>query len=83
MILLVLGLTLPFHCVLDTFHIFPKDNLTMKNTFITLSEIDSMVSRYNKASLSEKEDIKKEPLFKKLMEEGLIGEVQDSTKNHH
>jgi hypothetical protein len=69
---LILGLTLPFHYVPGDLLVFPKDNLTMSNTFIFQSDIDSIIEKYNKAGFIEKAQIRAEPLTKKLFDHGIL-----------
>ena len=51
---------------------FPKDNMSLRNTFIFQDDIDKLIKRYNDASLLEKMSIRQEPLTRKLIEKGLI-----------
>jgi hypothetical protein len=57
---------------------FPKENLTFSNTFIFEENINKIINRYNNASLLEKQAIKQEPLYRKLMEKGII--VEEKSK---
>lgn len=65
-------LTLPFHYVPSQMRMFPKDNFTFSNTLIFQSDVDELISKYNKVSLFEKMTVLNEPLFKKLKEKGII-----------
>jgi|GEM_PF-1941435 len=71
-VMVILGVMLPFHYVPDHLMIFPKDSLTFSNTFITQSDIDGLTKRYNDASFWERQSIREEPLMRKLMEKGLV-----------
>ncbi|EHQ25848.1 hypothetical protein [Mucilaginibacter paludis] len=71
-IALLLGITLPFHYVPYEFIVFPKENLTMKNTFIFESEIDTFISRYNKANANQQRLMRLDPIVQKLFEKKLI-----------
>jgi PKD repeat protein len=79
--------TLPFHYIIGNSYksilfpykivVFTKDHWTFSNTFITQSDIDSLVKRYNDASYFEKLQIRDEPLTKKMMEKGIIIEKKE------
>ena len=73
-VIIVLSATLPFHYVIyyDEFKVFPKDNLSFRYTFVTESDVDNLIERYNEANLFEKLDISNESLSKKLIESGII-----------
>ena len=71
-LVIVLGLTLPFHYFPYAGMVFPKNNLTLSNTFITNDDIKLIVDRYNAANNDEKLAMKNEPFFRKLMEKGLV-----------
>ena len=73
-IVIVLGLTLPFHYIPSAFMVFPKNNLTFSYTFITQSDISDIINRYNSASIFQREAMNNEPIVRKLMEKGLIYE---------
>lgn len=71
-LLLILGATLPFHYIPSRGMIFPKNSLTFSYTIITEDDINTIISRYNKASLIEMQAINNEPVVRKLMEQGII-----------
>ena len=71
-IMVVLLLTLPFHYVPTELKMFPKDHLSLDNTFIFQSDIDHLIERYNKGDVLEKLSMMNEPLYKKLVEEDII-----------
>ena len=75
-IIIVLILTLPFHYVFyqNDFTMFPKNQITFSNTFLTNEDIVELVKRYNDASLYEKQAMNTEPLMRKLREKGIIFE---------
>ena len=79
-ILAIVGSTLSCHFVFYNYklHILMKDNLTFKNTFITDDDIEDIIKRYNEATIFEKITIKQDPLIKKLIEEGIINDNNDS-----
>jgi hypothetical protein len=52
--------------------IFPKDNLSFSNTFVTQDDINDLLRRYNNAIFFEQQTIRQEPLMRKLMEKGII-----------
>jgi hypothetical protein len=67
--------TLSFHFVFNKWlfpDIFPKEHLTFTNTFVTQSDINKLIRRYNDSSPLERVASKQAPLFKKLMEKGYI-----------
>ena len=74
LIIILLGITLPFHYVPSHLKVFPKNNFTFSHTIVTQDDIDNLVERYNDASFFEKQAIKNEPFFRKLTEEGIIYE---------
>ncbi len=74
--LIIIGAILPFHYIPSRLMVFPKDNLTFSNTFITQKDIDKLVDRYNQASFFQKQAINQEPFVRKLMEKGIIVEVK-------
>src|SRR5690349_195633 len=46
-VVVIIGITLPFHYVPEELRMFPKDNFTFSHTFITQSDIDEVLERYN------------------------------------
>ena len=71
----ILILTLPFHYVIeqhDNFTMFPKNQITFSNTFLTHDDIEGLIKRYNDASLYEKQAMNSEPLIRKLKEKGIL-----------
>ncbi len=72
-IVVLLLATLPFHYVFyDGIEIFPKDNFTFSNTFVTVEDIDILIKRHNEANFLDQASIRSESLHKKLMERGII-----------
>jgi len=69
---------LSFHIVPSRLMIFPKENLSFSNTFITQKDINELIERYNNAFF-ERFSIQQEPLFKKLMEKGVIYDKSKKT----
>ena len=83
-IIIILILTLPFHYFIgrdDNFSIFPKNQITFSNTFITQEDIEELIKRYNDASLYEKQAMNSEPLVRKLREKGLLVEKETFKKD--
>jgi len=79
---IILIVTLPFHYVIGDFKMFPKENLTFSHTFIFKSDIDKIIEDYNQSGFVEKIQMRADPFYKKLLEEGLIVEEKpDSTKH--
>jgi hypothetical protein len=74
-IILILS-TLPFHIVIgygsSGIKIFTKDHLTFENTIVTTDTVKKLLRRYNNVSLFEKVQMQRGPLFRKLMDEGII-----------
>ena len=69
---LFVGLTLPFHYVIHKRMIFPKENLTFSNTFVTEEDIDALIDRYNNSTFFEKAATLQDPFYKKLVEKGIL-----------
>ena len=69
---LYLLLNLGFHFVPSKMMIFPKDHFTFSNTILTDDNVNSIISRYNNAGITEKTIILQDPLINKLFEKGLI-----------
>jgi len=79
-IVIVLGLTLPFHYVPSAMKMFPKDHFTFSHTFITKDDIDDIVKRYNNASnIFEQNAMDNDPFIRILREHGLI--IEKGRKN--
>ncbi len=74
-IILILGLTLPFHWSLDYKTVFPKEHLTFSNTFFTENDINKIISRHNNASFIERQRINQEPFVRKLKEKGILYDI--------
>jgi hypothetical protein len=55
-----------------TLRIYPKLNLTFSNTFVFQEDIDMLIERHNKASWVEQQVISTEPLYRILIEKGII-----------
>jgi len=73
LLVIILGLILPFHYVPSHLKVFPKDNFTFSYTIITQSDIDKLLERYNDCeTIFQKQSISNELLFRKLSEKGLI-----------
>lgn len=72
-LVIILGLILPFHYVPSQLMVFPKDNLTFSHTIITQEDIDKLLERYNDCeTIFQQQSIRNEPLFRKLSEKGII-----------
>ena len=71
-LLIILGLTLPFHWSLDYFTVFPKEHLSFSHTYFTIEDIQTIIGRYNNASFLEAKSISNEPFVRKLIENNLI-----------
>jgi hypothetical protein len=69
---LYLLLNLGFHFAPSKMLFFPKDHFTFSNTILTDDDINSIISRYNNAGITEKTIILQDPLINKLFEKGLI-----------
>ena len=53
-------------------HIFTKESLSLKGTFISDNEIDAIIIKYNNADIIEKVNIQKDPFTKRLIEKGIL-----------
>ncbi|MDR1182422.1 MAG: hypothetical protein LBL13_10645 [Bacteroidales bacterium] len=70
---IVVGFLLSFHILPEHLLIFTKENLTFSNTIVMQKDIDKLIERSNNAfTIFEQQAIMQEPLFKKLMEKGII-----------
>jgi uncharacterized protein YqgQ len=69
---LYLLLNLGFHFVPSKMMLFPKDHFTFSNTIITDENINSIISRYNNAGVTEKVIMLQDPLINKLFEKQII-----------
>ena len=85
LIVIVILATLPFHYIPSRSLVFPKDHLTFTNTFITESDIEDIINRFNRASFFEKISMMNDPLMKNLKEHDIIVNISDknpeSTEN--
>jgi len=79
LIVIVILATLPFHYIPSRSMVFPKDHLTFTNTFISESDIEDIVNRFNRASFFEKISMMNDPFMKNLKEHDII--VNISNKN--
>lgn len=79
--ILLIGLTLPFHYIPSRMMMFPKNQLTFSYTFITQSDIDNIIDRYNNSGLFERQAINNEPIVRKLKEMGIIQDRDDEEEN--
>ena len=70
-IILVVSI-LAFHFVPTRLMIFPKDNFTFSNTYISEDDIEEAIERYNNASIFEQVALRNDPLIKKLLEKKLV-----------
>jgi len=73
-VVVLLIASLPFHYIFyqDHFYIVPKDNLTFKNTIFTYYDVDDLLKRYNEADFFEREAMRNESIFKKLIEKNIL-----------
>lgn len=71
-LVVLLGVTLPFHYIPSKLMVFPKNNFTFSNTIITEEDIDQIIERYNSANIFEQTALNNEPLVRKLREVGVI-----------
>lgn len=82
LILIILGLTLPFHYAPDSMKMFPKDHFTFKNTIITQNDIDEIIKRYNKSTnIFQQSTINNDPLIRTLKEQGIIYDIDKKNIN--
>ncbi len=72
-ILVILGLTLPFHYVPSQLRMFPKEHFTFKNTIITEEDINKIIETYNNASnIFEQNTFNNDPFIKTLREQEIL-----------
>jgi len=78
-LLIISAIFLPFHYVIGygELIIFSKEKLSLNYTFITRNTVDKLIFRYNRASFIEQISLRREYIFIKLIEEGIIGHVDD------
>jgi hypothetical protein len=85
LIVIVIVATMPFHYIPSRSLVFPKDHLTFTNTFITESDIEDIINRFNRASFFEKLSMMNDPFMKNLKEHDIIVNISDknpeSTEN--
>ena len=58
LIVIVILATLPFHYIPSRSLVFPKDHLTFTNTFITESDIEDIINRFNQIATFQIFDIR-------------------------
>lgn len=75
LIVVMLALSLPFHYVPSRMTMFPKNSLTFSYTIIKEADIKDIIKRYNDASFFQKQAMNNEPLIRKLMEKGILVEI--------
>ena len=81
-LIIVLIITLPFHYVIqDGIKIIPKDNFTFSNTFVSDSDINKIITRYNGENFFGKLEMRKEPLVKKLIENDILRKKIENINN--
>jgi len=81
-IILILIATLPFHYVPSRSKVFAKDHLTFEYTFITEEDIDHLIRKYNDASFIEKLSLENVPLYKSLIDNGILERRSNSSSEH-
>ncbi len=81
-LLLIVIFVLSFHFAPFIPKVFPKEHLTFKYSIITQSDIDTLINRFNQASVFERIQMRNNPLYLTLREQGLIVDAKDSTNNN-
>jgi len=83
MIAIVVGFSLFFHVLFlnGDFSVFPKDHITLSNTFLTQKDVSTLIDRYNNASFMERNAMEQDPLFRKLQEKKVIIDNSESNQN--
>ena len=79
-LLIVLGLTLPFHYVPTAMKMFPKDHFTFKHTIITEDDINQIIKSYNSSNIFEQNAMNNDPFIRTLKEEGIIVDKSKKSK---
>ncbi len=81
-ILIVLGLTLPFHYVPSALRMFPKDHFTFKHTIITKEDVDDIIRRYNDAkTIFQQNAMNNDPFIMTLREQGILVDIDRKDLN--
>jgi mannitol-specific phosphotransferase system IIBC component len=73
-VVILIGLTLPFHYLPQHGRVLVKANLTFKNTIVTNSDIERIVKQYNNASFMQQVQMRQDPFIQTLMESGVLFE---------
>lgn len=73
-IILFIGLTLPFHYLPQHGKILMKANLTFKNTIVTNSDIERIVDQFNNANFMQQMQMRQDPFIKTLLDSGVMFE---------
>lgn len=73
-VVILIGLTLPFHYLPQHGRVLVKANLTFKNTIVTNSDIERIVNQYNNASFMQQVQMRQDPFIQTLMESGVLFE---------
>lgn len=71
-IIILIGLTLPFHYLPEHGKVLMKANLTFKNTIVMNSDIERIVNQYNNASFMQQAQMRQYPFIQTLMESGVL-----------
>ncbi len=82
-VLIVLGLTLPFHYVPTALRMFPKDHFTFKHTIITTDDVDDIIKRYNDAkTIFQQNAMNSDPFIMTLREQGILVDIDRKDINN-
>lgn len=78
-IILIFGLTLPFHWVLSEPIVIPKKTLSLNETFITRDEVSMIVERFYFGSPKEKFETDNQPLTIELAKRWKVIKTDDGS----
>ena len=73
-VVILIGLTLPFHYLPEHGKVLMKANLTFKNTIVMNSDIERIVKQYNNASFMQQAQMRQDPFIQTLLESGVMYE---------
>ena len=76
-VIILIGLTLPFHYLPQHGKILIKANLTFKNTIVTNSDIKNIVDRYNNGNFMQQAQMRQDPFIQTLLESGVLFDMKN------
>ena len=79
-VVIFIGLTLPFHYLPYHGRVLVKANLTFKNTIVTNNDIEGIVKRYNNSNFMQQVQMRQDPFIQTLMESGVLFDIDRKYK---